>query len=253
MFVACRSRLVRARSYLIVVQGSACEAASWTSRSGTPASKLVESIVTCALNTSTRPRGRQTTTFPCPAAVRGGGHGGDASAVWVQAAGVCGAARGRGAASEGGVARWDARPGGRGGYRCARRGAGWCGRWPGPGWRWPAPFACRRDAAAGRGCAWSWPVTGRGGISCLLCRGVPGRLRPVPGHVTCAGRDRRAADLAQWPPVAFPGVAAAVRLSQRAAICWPAGTRDDGCPRGLPRHDRRARGPPFPLIFREKK
>src|ERR1700739_2755918 len=38
MYVACRSRLVRARSYLIVVRGSACEAASCTSRSGTPAS-----------------------------------------------------------------------------------------------------------------------------------------------------------------------------------------------------------------------
>src|SRR6266487_5393626 len=38
MYVACRSRLPRARSYLIVVRGSACEAASCTSRSGTPAS-----------------------------------------------------------------------------------------------------------------------------------------------------------------------------------------------------------------------
>src|SRR5690348_17949974 len=37
-YVACRSRLPRARSYRIVVRGSACEAASWTSRSGTPAS-----------------------------------------------------------------------------------------------------------------------------------------------------------------------------------------------------------------------
>jgi hypothetical protein len=41
--VACRSRLARARSYRIVVRGSACEAASCTSRSGTPAPKLVES------------------------------------------------------------------------------------------------------------------------------------------------------------------------------------------------------------------
>jgi hypothetical protein len=40
MQVACRSRLVRARSYRIVVRGSAWEAASCTSRSGTPASKL---------------------------------------------------------------------------------------------------------------------------------------------------------------------------------------------------------------------
>ncbi len=39
MYVACRSRLPRARSYRIVVRGSACEAASCTSRSGTPASK----------------------------------------------------------------------------------------------------------------------------------------------------------------------------------------------------------------------
>ena len=38
IYVACRSRLPRARSYRIVVLGSACEAASWTSRSGTPAS-----------------------------------------------------------------------------------------------------------------------------------------------------------------------------------------------------------------------
>jgi hypothetical protein len=36
--VACLSRLVRARSYLIVVRRSACEAASCTSGSGTPAS-----------------------------------------------------------------------------------------------------------------------------------------------------------------------------------------------------------------------
>jgi hypothetical protein len=36
--VACRSGLPRARSYPIVVLGSACEAASCTSRSGTPAS-----------------------------------------------------------------------------------------------------------------------------------------------------------------------------------------------------------------------
>jgi hypothetical protein len=35
--VACRSRETRARSYRIVVRGSACEAASWTSRNGTPA------------------------------------------------------------------------------------------------------------------------------------------------------------------------------------------------------------------------
>jgi hypothetical protein len=38
MYVACRSRLPRARSYRIVVLGSACEAASCTSRKGTPAS-----------------------------------------------------------------------------------------------------------------------------------------------------------------------------------------------------------------------
>ena len=38
MQVACRSRLPRARSYLMVIRGSAWEAASWTSRSGTPAS-----------------------------------------------------------------------------------------------------------------------------------------------------------------------------------------------------------------------
>jgi len=61
-------------------------------------------------------------------------------------------------------------------------------------------------------------------------------------------------DRAQWPPAAFPGVAAAAGLSRRAAvICCLAGTLDDRCPRGLLRHDRRARGPPFLLIFREKK
>jgi len=38
MQVACRSRLPRARSYLMVIRGPAWEAASWTSRSGTPAS-----------------------------------------------------------------------------------------------------------------------------------------------------------------------------------------------------------------------
>jgi hypothetical protein len=37
-YVACRSRLWRPRSYRIVVRGSECDAASWTSRSGTPAS-----------------------------------------------------------------------------------------------------------------------------------------------------------------------------------------------------------------------
>lgn len=36
--MACRSRDARARSYLMVVRGSAWDAASWTSRNGTPAS-----------------------------------------------------------------------------------------------------------------------------------------------------------------------------------------------------------------------
>ena len=41
IYVACRSRLPRARSgKRIVVRGSACEGTSWTSRKGTPASKL---------------------------------------------------------------------------------------------------------------------------------------------------------------------------------------------------------------------
>jgi hypothetical protein len=53
MQVACRSRLPRARWYLTVVRGSAWEAASCTSRSGTPTSKLVESNVPTTLNTST--------------------------------------------------------------------------------------------------------------------------------------------------------------------------------------------------------
>src|SRR5690348_2323891 len=38
-YVTCRSRLPQARSYRIVVLGSACEAASCTSRKGTPASR----------------------------------------------------------------------------------------------------------------------------------------------------------------------------------------------------------------------
>jgi hypothetical protein len=37
--VAWRSRETLARSYRMVVRGSACEAASWTSRKGTPASR----------------------------------------------------------------------------------------------------------------------------------------------------------------------------------------------------------------------
>lgn len=190
-------------------------------------------------------------TFPCPAAVRGGGHGGDASAVWVQAAGLCGAARGWGAAFEGGAARRDAGPGGRGGDRCARCGAGWCEGWPGPGWRWPAPSACRGDAAGGRGCVWSWPVAGRGRISCLLCWGGCGQFPGISPALDAIG----VPDHARSSPAVFPGVVAAARLSRRAAICWPARARDGGCPRGLLRHDRRARGPPFsfPLIFREKK
>jgi hypothetical protein len=57
-------------------------------------------------------------------------------------------------------------------------------------------------------------------------------------------------DPAQRPPAAFPGVAAAAGLSRRAAvICCPAGMLDDGFPRGLLLHDRRARGPPFPAHF----
>jgi hypothetical protein len=40
MYVACLSKDTRARSYRMVVRGSACDAASCTSRSGTPASKL---------------------------------------------------------------------------------------------------------------------------------------------------------------------------------------------------------------------
>jgi hypothetical protein len=54
MQVACRSRLPRARSYLMVVRGSAWEAASWTSRSGTPASS---SAVMNACRSVCRPTG----------------------------------------------------------------------------------------------------------------------------------------------------------------------------------------------------
>ena len=53
-----------ARPYRIVVRGSACEAASCTSRSGTPASKLVESNVPTVLNGSAR---KQADAAPVPA------------------------------------------------------------------------------------------------------------------------------------------------------------------------------------------
>ena len=46
-------RLLRARSYRIVVRGSAWRAAIWTSRKSTPAAELVESNVPTTLNTST--------------------------------------------------------------------------------------------------------------------------------------------------------------------------------------------------------
>ena len=162
----------------------------------------------------------------------------------------CSAARGRGAAFEGGVARWDAGPGGSGGDRCVRRGSGWCGRGPCPGWRWPAPSACCGDAAAGRGCIRSSPVTARGGISCSLCRGGSGQF---PGLLP--GRDRAGMpDPAQWPPAMFSGVVAAVPLPRRAAAArCPARMLDAGCPRGLLHHGRRARGPPFPAHFRRRK
>jgi hypothetical protein len=72
IYVACRSRLPRARSYRIVVLGSACDAASWTSRSGTPASKLVGSGLPAMPNGSAwRPPGRGifprrcAFSFPC--------------------------------------------------------------------------------------------------------------------------------------------------------------------------------------------
>ena len=86
-----------------------------------------------------------------------------------------------------------------------------------------------------------------------LLPALPGRLRRVPGHVTCAGRYRRAGSRAVVTG-GVSGAAGAVRLSRRAAaICCPARTQDDGCPPGLPHHDRRARGPPFPARFREEK
>jgi hypothetical protein len=174
--------------------------------------------------------------------VRGCGHGGDASAAWVQAAGLCGAARGRGAASEGGASRRDAGPGGSGGDRCARRGAGWCGGWPGPGWCWPAPSACCGDAAAGRGCIRLLPVAGRTGISCLLCRSGSRQLPGVSLVLDVIG----VPGPARWSPAVSCGVVAAIRLSRQAAVIrCPAGTQDDGCPRGLLRHHRHARGPPF--------
>ena len=115
------------------------------------------------------------------------------------------------------------------------------------GWSWmamAAPPACRGDAAAGRGCAWSWPVTGRAGISCLLCWGGSGQFPGMSPVLDAIG----VPDPARSSSAAFPGVAAARRLSRQAVICWLAGTRGDGCLRGLLRHDRRARGPP--LSFR---
>ena len=82
---------------------------------------------------------------------------------------------------------------------------------------------------------------------------LPGRLRPVPGHVTCAGRDRRAGSRA----------AAAGGVSRRGCRC-PAFTAG-GLSAGLLGHgmtDARVACCvtiavlavlPFPLIFREKK
>ena len=143
-------------------------------------------------------RGRQTTTFPCPAAVRGCRHGGGASAVRVQAAGLCVPARGRGAAFEGGTAGRDAGPGRGGRDRCVRRGAVGCGHRSGPGWRWPALFACRGDAAAGRECIWRSPVRAAAGSAACVPDGgcVPDGLGPAccrrPGHFTGAVRDQRA-------------------------------------------------------------
>ena len=117
------------------------------------------------------PRGRQTTTFPCLAAVRGRGHGAGSSAVRVPGSGLRVPARGRGAAFEGGVAGRDAGPCRGGRDRCVRLGAGGCGCRPGSGWCWPAASACCCDAAAGWGpsrgaavtgwagaCRWRWAV-----------------------------------------------------------------------------------------------
>ena len=99
-----------------------------------------------------------------------------------------------------------------------------------------------RLVLAGNGPGWD-------GISCLPCRGGSGQFPGMSPALDAIG----VPDPARWPPAAFPGVVAAGLSRQAAVICCPATTLDDGCPRGLLLHDRRARGPPFPLIFREKK
>src|SRR4029077_12017097 len=73
MEVACRSRLPRARSYLIVVLGSACEAASCTSRSGTPASSAA------VRNACLKVCGPMALVIPARRGGGGGGGGGGAA------------------------------------------------------------------------------------------------------------------------------------------------------------------------------
>ena len=122
------------------------------------------------------PRGRQTTTFPCLAAVRGRGHGAGSSAVRVPGSGLRVPACGRGAAFEGGIAGRDAGPCRGGRDRCVRRGAGGCRRGPGSGRCWPAASAGCGDAAAGRGPGRRAAVTGWAG-PCRWRLGCPVRCR----------------------------------------------------------------------------
>ena len=131
--VARRPRLPRARSYLLVVLGSACEAASWTSRSGTPAS----SAAVMKAWRRVRPDGLGD---PCPA---GDPAHDPPGTVPVQAAAVCGQED----RSVRAFRRWPGRSPGR-----SVAPAGWlrpcrpCGDHQGPV---PALHAQRLDVSAG--------------------------------------------------------------------------------------------------------
>jgi hypothetical protein len=111
-------------------------------------------------------------------------------------------------------------------------------------------------AMACAACVLWWCVCGTGMRLVLAGNGpgrdflfaLPGRFRPVPG-ISPVLDVIGVPDPAQWPPAEFPGVVAAAGVSRRAVVCCPARARDDGCLCGLLRHDRRARGPPFPAHF----
>jgi len=176
-------------------------------------------------------RGRQTTTFPCLAAVRGRGHGAGSSAVRVPGSGLRVPARGRGAAFEGGVAGRDARPCRGRRDRCVRRGSGGCGRRPGSGWCWPAASACCGDAAAGGRPGRRGAVTGWAGPAA-------GRWRPVPCGCLLPSRRRLGAALlsrdspagracvawrpfACWLAASWPGVSWSPRFTGAFSSSFP--------------------------------